>query len=126
MPPGATAWRAGPSSQKPRHSPPPGAGGVKTQGVTDAVRDSRGCGEASVRSLYKLYFQKDNSILSNCKICIFFLLVISYLEINLAVAKDSCTKIIVVMFLGIVKQNKKTNYKQQIHQNGNKLLTGNY
>lgn len=37
--------------QEPRHLPPPGAGRVKTLGITDAVWDSRGCGEASARSL---------------------------------------------------------------------------
>lgn len=42
--------------------------------------------------LYKFYFQKDNSMLSSFKIYIFFHLVISYLEINSVVAKDSCTK----------------------------------
>lgn len=76
--------------------------------------------------LYKFYFQKDNSMMPNFKICIFFHLVISYFEINSAVAKDSCTKNYCCHVPCNSETKDKTNYRQQIHQNGNKLLTGNY
>lgn len=54
----------------------------------------------------KYIFKNTTQCCQNLKFYISFHLVISYLGVNSAVAKDLCTKMIVAMLLVIVKQKK--------------------